>query len=87
MRWSMVKKLPYKKEIAGKYEMKVVINGKTRELSQDGITVRKLLELLDIKNSMIAVEVNREIVGKDGYGGKILNDGDDIEILQIVGGG
>ena len=67
--------------------MKVVINGKTREFNQDGITVRKLLELLDIKNSMIAVEVNREIVGKDGYGEKILNDGDDIEIIQIVGGG
>jgi thiamine biosynthesis protein ThiS len=66
--------------------MQVIINGEARQLI-DGITVKQLLEELQIPLTRVAVELNLEIVPKAGYGDKTIQDGDKIEIVHFVGGG
>lgn len=66
--------------------MRVTLNGKAEELA-DGITVADLVAQLALSRRRIAVEVNRQIVGRDEYTARVLADGDVIEIVQFIGGG
>ncbi len=66
--------------------MQVTLNGKEKEL--DGkITIRQLLDQLELHPKQVAVEVNREIIKRDQYENHSLGAGDEIEILRFVGGG
>ncbi|MFQ5441426.1 MAG: sulfur carrier protein ThiS [Thermodesulfobacteriota bacterium] len=62
------------------------INGESREVS-DGMTLEDLVEELEIKRAGIAVDVNREVVPRGSYGEKVLEEGDRVEIIRMVGGG
>ncbi len=65
--------------------MRVKLNGKERDL--DGITtVEELVESLGI-HRMIVVEHNQEILRKEQYPQRRLQDGDVLEIVHMVGGG
>lgn len=66
--------------------MKIKVNGEQREF-EEGITLERLLSLLDIKLQGIAVDVNREIVPKRMFGETTLKEGDAVEIVRMVGGG
>lgn len=66
--------------------MKLKINGTDSEM-QDGITVSRLLETLQIEPARVAVEVNLQIVKKCNFNDHMLKDGDSIEIVNFVGGG
>lgn len=66
--------------------MFINLNGKKREIRQD-ITVSHLLEELGVKEKAVAVEVNGNIVPRGEFGNTQLREGDNVEILHIVGGG
>ena len=66
--------------------MTITVNGETRE-SASAITVRQLLDELQISAVRVAVEVNLDIVPKAAYERHTLQDGDKIEIVHFVGGG
>lgn len=66
--------------------MQVTLNGKTEELA-DGITIADLVAQLALTRRRIAVEVNRQIVGRDDYAACALAEGDVVEIVQFIGGG
>ena len=66
--------------------MIVVINGEETELA-DGVSVKELVETLDMKPARLAVEVNRRIIRKAEWGSTSLSDGDKVEIVHFVGGG
>lgn len=66
--------------------MRIQINGKDKEI-QDNSTILNLLEHLGQHPQKVAVEVNREIIKRDRYSHHHLQQGDEIEILQFVGGG
>lgn len=66
--------------------MRLVVNGEEREVP-DGLTVATLLEHLDLTKGRVAVERNREIVPRSRHAEQSLDDGDRIEIVQMVGGG
>ncbi len=65
--------------------MEIIINGETR--SMGAMSVRQLLESLDIDPRRVAVELNSAILAKSDYEQSTLNDGDRIEIVHFVGGG
>ena len=66
--------------------MEITLNGEAKQL--DGaLTVAGLLAALELEPRKIAVERNLEIVPKSLYGEVALADGDQIEIVQFVGGG
>jgi sulfur carrier protein len=66
--------------------MKLTVNGTVSEM-QDGITVAKLLNALQVEPARVAVEVNLEIIKKPDYTKQLLKDGDSVEIVNFVGGG
>ncbi len=66
--------------------MKLVVNGKELEF-KDTIKIEELLDNLKIKDKVMAVAVNMEIVKKDNWQEATLNDGDRVELLHFVGGG
>ena len=67
-------------------EITVTLNGKSRS-TRNGIHVSELLEELDLRERLVVVERNGEIVKRDAYAGTLLEDGDVLEIVHFVGGG
>ena len=66
--------------------MQVFVNGDAMEIA-DGATVADLVsELTDDPRGM-AIERNREIVPKSAHASTVLNAGDQLEVVQFVGGG
>lgn len=66
--------------------MKVKVNGEMREVSQD-ITVSELLNQLGVNPKLCVVERNLALVKKENYATEKLSEGDEIEIVTLVGGG
>jgi len=67
--------------------MKLMINGETRELAGEALTVDAMLDALALTGRRVAVEVNQRIVKRGTYAEHALAEGDVIEIVQFVGGG
>lgn len=67
-------------------QVKIMLNGKEREIARDA-TVLDILNELDIKSIGIAIELNLEIVSKSKFAETVLKDGDKVEIVRMVGGG
>lgn len=63
----------------------VKVNGK--ELNIAGKTVSEYLETTNYNLKRIAVERNGYIVFKSHYDVSVLEDGDNLEIVNFVGGG
>lgn len=66
--------------------MEIQVNGEPREVPE-GQTVGGLLEDLDLDPRAVVVEHNREILRGEDREGQRLEPGDQIEIVQFVGGG
>jgi thiamine biosynthesis protein ThiS len=64
----------------------VQVNGAPREIPE-GSTVTDMLDRLAFRSDRVAVERNREIVARDRWAGTTLRAGDQLEIVQFVGGG
>ncbi len=67
--------------------MQLTINGEIYTDLNAGINVLGLLSHLNLPKAKIAVERNRVIVPKSGYGTVVLKDGDVLEIITFIGGG
>jgi thiamine biosynthesis protein ThiS len=66
--------------------MKIQLNGEVYEL--DGpATLADLLARLDVDPRRVAVEQNFVVVKRDRYAAATIADGDQIEIVNFVGGG
>jgi thiamine biosynthesis protein ThiS len=65
--------------------MRIMVNGVERQAQE--ATVAELLMSLEAPPKGVAVERNRVIVPKSAYKTTHLEDGDEIEIVDIVGGG
>ena len=66
--------------------MNITLNGDPFTLAA-GTTVTDLLAQLDIDPRSVAVEQNYVVVKRDRYGATPIADGDQIEIVNFVGGG
>ncbi|MBA3912838.1 MAG: sulfur carrier protein ThiS [Acidobacteriales bacterium] len=66
--------------------MNLTINGERRDFAGT-LTLTALIEQLGMAHDRVAVEVNREIVTRDLWPVTQLQDGDQLEIVQFVGGG
>jgi thiamine biosynthesis protein ThiS len=66
--------------------MRLTVNGEMRE-APDQATVADLLASLGIEGKRVAVERNREIAPKSLWAEIRLAEGDQLEIVQFVGGG
>lgn len=66
--------------------VEVRLNGEDREIP-GGLTVRELLEHLDLNPSLVVVERNGEILERERYGEVAVERGDALELVHFVGGG
>ncbi len=66
--------------------MQIVVNGETREV-EAALTVAQLLKVYDLTPLRVAIEINRELVRRARFDETHLNEGDQVEIVTLVGGG
>lgn len=64
----------------------ILVNGDTQYFEPE-ITIAQLLERLKMNPRFLAVELNRQVVPRSEHGRIILANGDQIEIVTLVGGG
>jgi sulfur carrier protein len=66
--------------------MTITVNGESRRASE-GQTVRDLVVELGLGDRAVAVEVNRELVPRQQHERTVLREGDEVEVVTLVGGG
>lgn len=66
--------------------MNIRLNGELHEVPNDA-TISNLLESIGIHKDRVAVEVNLSIIKKKSYATHVLHEGDEVEIVNFVGGG
>ena len=64
----------------------ISLNGEPYQVEGDA-RLPALIERLKMRPQRIAVEINRRIVPKSEYAATILAAGDEVEIINFVGGG
>ncbi|MBG51847.1 MAG: sulfur carrier protein ThiS [Alphaproteobacteria bacterium] len=70
--------------------LKLTINGERHTFCQDQeepLTIAGLLVKLGLDPLKLAVEHNHEIVRRSTYDDVTVHDGDNLELVQFVGGG
>ena len=66
--------------------MTITLNGEPRELPAP-LSVTELLASLDIDPRRVAVELNITVVKRATFDTTIVREGDQVEIVNFVGGG
>lgn len=66
--------------------MNIILNGQKHNI-ESNITLKEMLINLNIEQKNIIAEVNGEVVTKDDFSNKIINENDIIELVRFVGGG
>ncbi|MCC6510512.1 MAG: sulfur carrier protein ThiS [Pirellulaceae bacterium] len=66
--------------------MQITVNGQPHCVAA-GWTITDVLNHQAVRTDLVAVEVNLEIVPKQAHAQTLLSDGDQIEIVTLVGGG
>ena len=69
--------------------MKIKVNGEEKniELDQENALLSIVLNYMGYKPNSIVVELNNLIINSKKWGKVKLKDGDNLEIVSIVGGG
>ena len=66
--------------------MTITLNGDKHELTAP-VSVSQLLQQLEFDARRVAVELNLAVVKKAAYDSAVIKDGDEVEIVNFVGGG
>ena len=66
--------------------IRITVNGRSVEI-ESPMTVEQLLETVDVPPNYLAVEVNADVVPREDYTTQMVRDGDDVEVVTLVGGG
>ena len=66
--------------------LKITVNDAPRTIPE-GTSVEALLGLLGLQPRFLAVELNRRVVPRSEHRQTMLAEGDQIEIVTLVGGG
>jgi len=66
--------------------MTITLNGDKHELAAP-VSVSALLQQLEIDARRVAVELNLTVVKKTAYDSSVIKEGDEVEIVNFVGGG
>jgi sulfur carrier protein len=66
--------------------MQITFNGEPRQLAAN-TTVATLLDELKVTTRHVAVEVNYEVIPRERHSDTVLREGDQVEVVTLVGGG
>ena len=65
---------------------RVTLNGAPLDVP-DNLSASELLLSLDLAETRLALEVNREIIPRSTFGNHTIKPGDKVEIVHAIGGG
>lgn len=66
--------------------MNITVNGQPLVVAE-GATISDVLREQAVRTDLVAVEVNLEIVPKQMHAETVLCEGDQVEVVTLVGGG
>lgn len=66
--------------------MKLTLNGQPFELDEDA-TLQAIISALELQGKRYAIEVNESIIPRSEHSNYPLNPGDNVEVVQAIGGG
>lgn len=66
--------------------MQITINGAKKDIDNSS-TIEQLLLELGLSIDQVVVELNRDILSAERFSTTQLNTGDNLELVQFVGGG
>lgn len=66
--------------------MQITVNGNPRDVP-DHITVLDLMRDLGVKPEITAVQRNEDVINRKAVASTVLQEGDAVELIRIVGGG
>lgn len=69
--------------------MRIIVNGKPREIDAGGgaLALPELLQRFEVNPRLVAVAINGDVIAKDTYNAVTVHDSDEVEIVRMVGGG
>jgi thiamine biosynthesis protein ThiS len=68
--------------------IRLTVNGKPREVEGDApLPLPQLLVAFEVNPKLVAVAINGDVIPKTAYDAAIVSDGDELEIVRMVGGG
>lgn len=67
--------------------MKITLNNRPEEFSEDEITVSEMLRIKKFTYRMRLVKINDRLIKKDEYDNAIIRDGDNVQMLYLMSGG
>lgn len=66
--------------------VQITLNGRPQPVDE-GTNVAQLLESQGVKLARVVVQLNRQMLPRDQYGATLLQAGDVVEIVPMIGGG
>ena len=66
--------------------MEIQLNGQPHELPE-GATLADLVAELGLTGKRYAVEIDGELVPRSEHAGRVLREGERVEVVQAIGGG
>jgi len=66
--------------------IRITVNGQPVEIASR-MTVQQILDSVDVPPNYLAVEVNANVVVREDYATTMVDDGDEVELVTLVGGG
>jgi len=68
--------------------MKIRVNGEERLIQiNTSISLNETMKLLGYSSNTVVVELNKLIINSEEWKNEYIKDGDNLEIVSIVGGG
>lgn len=67
--------------------MKILLNNREEEFSEDYISVSKMLEIKKFTFKMRMVKINGILILKENYDSTIISNGDNVQMLYLMSGG
>lgn len=69
--------------------LEFVLNGQVKSIPglEAGASLTRVIEALGLRGDRVAVEVNGEIMRREGWASSAIQNGDRMELVHFVGGG
>jgi thiamine biosynthesis protein ThiS len=67
--------------------MKIILNNREEEFSNDSMSVSEMLVLKKFSYKMRIIKVNGLLISKEKYDSTCINDGDDVQMMYLMSGG
>jgi thiamine biosynthesis protein ThiS len=67
--------------------MKIILNNREEEFSNDTISVTEMLLIKKFSYKMRIIKVNSVLIPKEKYDSTIIHTGDDVQMIYLMSGG